>query len=220
MKGQQAIGTLIIFIGLIVTAAVATAVLIGATNTLSDRSSLLMQGTLRDSVAGLKVSAVDGWADAGIDGELNLVSVYLELQSGSDVVNLKDVKILWMANNGLEFQEYVVMDPATDVAIFNPANLGGATVNDVFTLQSTGAPIAAGDANAYIVPALTSHNDGASPDRYVETGELYALVFLTPATLTEGEQWSITLRGPYIQTVTVSDYAPSVIQNGSRVELK
>ena len=211
MKGQQAIGTLVIFIALVITAALASFVLVSTTNALQSKSLAVANKTMEKSTYGFVARSVEGWADTGQDGELNLITFSIELAPGPDTIDLQDVTVIYQAASGTVYQEYNVIDPATATSTVTPSNLGG-TAMDVFNYYSTNS--------AYVVANRTDNVDGTTPDRYVEAGELYTLVIQTPQNLKEGEDWKIILRAPYIQDLVVTGYAPEVIQNGTVVTLK
>ncbi len=209
MKGQQAIGALVIFIALVISAALAAFVLTQTTHTLQTKALAVSEKTMEKSTMGFTARAVEGWADENKDGELNIVTFQIELAPGSGTIDLNDVTIIYQAASGTVYKEYTV-DVTSPVNI-NPSNLGG-TPNDVVTLTDP--------SKAYIVANRTDDKDGGTPDRYVESGELYTLVIATPQPLKEGEDWKIVIRAPYTQDLVIEGYAPEVIQNGTVVTLR
>ena len=218
MKGQQAIGTLVIFIALVITAALAAFVLVSTTNALQSKSIAVANKTMEKSTMGFAARSVEGWADMGTDGKLDLVTFGIELAPGSGTIDLDDVTIIYQAASGTVYGEYSVKeyndaDPTT-YAELNSDNLSDSNNDNV--LEVNGNPIT-DTTTAYVVKNRSSFKHA---DRYVEAGELYVLGMKLPQPLEEGQDWSITLRAPYTQDLVITGYAPEVIQNGTRVVLK
>jgi flagellin-like protein len=217
MKGQQAIGTLVIFIALVITAALAAFVLVSTTNALQSKSIAVANKTMEKSTMGFASRSVEGWADTGTDGQLDLLTFGIELAPGSGTIDLDDVTVIYQAASGTVYGEYSVKNyndsDATTYAELNSNKLDG-TGDDV--LQVNGAAIS-DTTTAYVVKNRSSFKHA---DRYVEAGELYVLGMKLPQALQEGQDWQITVRAPYTQDLVISGYAPDVIQNGTRVNLK
>ncbi len=217
MKGQQAIGTLVIFIALVITAALASFVLVSTTNALQSKSLAVAGKTMEKSTMGFSGRAVDGWADNG-SGSLDLITFQIELAPGSDTIDLNDVTIIYQAAGGTVYGEYSVKnyDPAdnTTYAETNTAALDGSS-DDVIVLGD-GSTIT-DTTTAYIVRDRTHFK---KEDRYLESGELYTLVIKLPKALEEGQDWKIIVRAPYTQDLIITGYAPEVIQAGQVVTLK
>lgn len=216
MKGQQAIGTLVIFIALVITAALASFVLVSTTNALQSKSIAVANKTMEKSTMGFSGRQVEGWADSG-DGDLNLITFGIELAPGSDTIDLHDATIIYQAAGGTVYGEYNIIDynpaDATTYATINTANLDG-TGDDVILVNGTAITTTS---SAYVVPGRSSFK---TADRYLESGELYVIAFKTPSPLLEGQDWEIRLRTPYTQDLVMTGYAPEVIQAGTVVTLK
>ena len=195
MKGQQAIGTLVIFIALVITAALASFVLVSTTNALQSKSLAVSQKTMEKSTMGFSARQVEGIASA--DGQIDRIMMGVELSPGSDTIDMADTTLIWKANAGTEYNE------------FSPEP--GWTGTDYSTFSSSSY-----DGNFYLITDRSSGDD----DRFLESGELYVLGFVLGTTLDEGEDWKITLRAPYTQDLIVTGYAPEVIQSGQIITLK
>ena len=218
MKGQQAIGTLVIFIALVITAALASFVLVSTTNALQSKSLAVANKTMEKSTMGFAARQVEGWADTGTDGQLDLITFGIELAPGSDTIDLNDVTLIFQAAGGTVYGEYNIVnyDPNTNTtyATVNTANLGGGN-DDVITLGDGTTALTVG--SAYVVQNRSSFKNA---DRYLESGELYVIAFKTPSALQEGQDWEIRLRTPYTQDLVIYGIAPEVIQDGTVVTLK
>jgi flagellin FlaB len=91
-KGLMGIGTLIIFIAVIVVSAVAAAVLIGAGGGLEQRSLATMKGTEAEVASGVSVYSIIG-SDASLDGKVRTLEMLVRLRPGSDPINLNTTVI-------------------------------------------------------------------------------------------------------------------------------
>lgn len=203
MKGQQAIGTLVIFIALVITAALASFVLVSTTNALQSKSLAVAGKTLEKATMGFAARAVEGLS-TNTAGDINYIMFQIELAPGSDTIDLKDVTVIYQAAGGTVYQEYElnVDDMTRDL---NTENLNGVPFNSDLT-----------DGTFYVVANRSDWDN----DEYVESGELYTIAIKLPSALNEGEDWKIIVRAPYTQDLIVTGYAPEVIQKGQVVTLK
>lgn len=166
---------------------------------------------------GFTAKNVEGWADTGTDGQLDLVTYGIELAPGSDIINLDYVTVVYLAANGTVYCEYEIEsydpnDPTTYAELVQ-SNLGNGG-DDVLLVNGS----AINNTNtAYVVKNRSSFKHA---DRYVESGELYVLGMKLPQPLEEGQDWSITLRAPYTQDLVITGYAPDKIKDGTMVRLK
>ena len=79
------IGSLIIFIAMILVAGIAASVIIQTMNSLEQQAMLTGQETLRDISSGLKVTHVSGYYDGST---ISQIAIYLETTAGSDDIDL------------------------------------------------------------------------------------------------------------------------------------
>ncbi|NPA86832.1 MAG: hypothetical protein GXO00_02390 [Candidatus Diapherotrites archaeon] len=210
MKGQQAIGTLVIFIALVITAALASFVLVSTTNALQSKSLAVANKTMEKSTYGFSARTVEGLTTVD-DGNVEYVMFSIELAPGSGTIDLYDVTTIWQAAGGTVYGEYKYNDDNVEL---NTAALATTTP---FLVNGTAAALA--DGNFYVV-INRSQAAEATPDRYVEAGELYTIAISLPQALNEGEDWTIILRAPYTQDLVITGYAPEVLQAGQIVLLK
>lgn len=180
-----------------ITAALASFVLVSTTNALQSKSLAVSQKTMEKATMGFAARQVEGISPA--DGNIDKIMIGIELAPGSETIDMLDAKLIWKANGGTEYTEYVPEQPWT---------------GETFSAFQN-------DTNTERFILITDRSDGDG-DRYLESGELYTIGFVLPATaiLNEGEDWSITLRTPYTQDLIVTGYAPEVIQSGQIVVLK
>ncbi len=204
MKGQQAIGTLVIFIALVITAALASFVLVSTTNALQSKSLAVANKTMEKATMGFSARAVEGLTTQD-EGNIEYVMFQIELSPGSETVDLEDVTVIYQAASGTTYGEFDYNATAIDL------NTSALDTTDPFTptLQ---------DAQFYVVKNRTDAEP--TPDRYVESGELYTIAIKLPKALEEGQDWKIIVRAPYTQDLIITGYAPEVLQKGQIVTLK
>ncbi len=209
MKGQQAIGTLVIFIALVITAALASFVLVSTTNALQSKSLAVAGKTMEKATMGFASRAVEGLTTAD-DGNIEYVTIQIELAPGSDTIDLDDVTVIFQAAGGTKYAEFDVNTDVNNLDLNASAltSLTGVFTQDISTAQQ-----------AFVV----NNRSDWDQDRYVESGEVYTLVLPIIGkgiTLDEGEDWKIIIRAPYTQDLIVTGYAPEVLQKGQIVTLK
>jgi len=197
MKGQQAIGTLVIFIALVITAAVATYVIMAATNQAGAKASGVSDQTVSNLTTGFTAISVQGYAPA--NDEINTMAITVKLAPGSSTVKISDAKIQYSANAGTVYQvySYSSTDSSADFAAFETAH----TETNQFYIWTTRSTII------------------GTADEFLDQGEAYALIFNVPSALGPGQDWSITITTSYTTPLRVAGVAPSVIKGGSVIDL-
>ncbi|NPA76725.1 MAG: hypothetical protein GXN93_03145 [Candidatus Diapherotrites archaeon] len=200
MKGQQAIGTLVIFIALVITAAVATYVIMAATNQAGAKASGVSDQTVNNLTTGFTALSVLGYAPA--DDEIKDMVIKVKLAPGSSTVKVEDAKLQYSADAGTVYQVYTY---------------GG--VNQDANIQDFDQNTAIDPTKFYIFTQYTTSNEGNTPDVFLDQGEAYALAFKTPKPLGPGQDWSITITTAYTTPLRVAGVAPSVIKGGSVINL-
>lgn len=85
-KGIMGIGTLIIFIAIIIVSAIAAAVFIGSGASMEQRAMATEKGTEQEVTTGILVVSVVG-LDARTDQEIEELEVLMRLKAGSDPIN-------------------------------------------------------------------------------------------------------------------------------------
>lgn len=88
-EGAIGIGTLIVFIALVLVAAIASAVLINTAGDLQSRARRTGEDAVDDVSGGINVLQVDGQYDA-TSGQIDNLKVYICLYSGTDAINIGD----------------------------------------------------------------------------------------------------------------------------------
>ena len=140
-KGAQGVGTLIIFIALILVAAVAAGVLISTVSNLQGKAEVTGSEVQQRLATGFTVIqvGVDGTSDGQIDSGTDTFEVRTQLAPGSDPIKLDDVTMALVTDDGSN--SYTYNGTNTSSGEFNATAVRGdisddyVNTNDVVTLQ-------------------------------------------------------------------------------------
>ncbi len=137
------IGTLIVFIAMILIAAVASTVLIQTSETLQQRARTVGTSTIREVSAGLTIEDVTGYADEN-QTKVEYLALGIRPRAGSKDIDLS------LAHLSIKYNNLSIL--ALNASLVSPVNLGGKSVFDT--------PITADNPNASILSNLTASEFG------------------------------------------------------------
>ncbi len=91
-KAEVGIGTLIVFIAMVLVAAVAAAVLIGTSGNLQQRAQATGEGAVRETSEAMKIISVDGVTNTAKD-EIDIINFHVSLAAGARPIGLDQVLV-------------------------------------------------------------------------------------------------------------------------------
>jgi len=118
-RGQVGIGTLIIFIAMVLVAAVAAGVLINTSGMLEAQASTTADDTQDQVTNNVEFVSATGEVDSGGD-VINAVSFTVMKGAGADSISIDDATLEFASNDDVE--TYNLEDAAGDGDTFDPAN--------------------------------------------------------------------------------------------------
>jgi len=126
-KGAQGIGTLIIFIALILVAAVAAGVLISTVGKLQGKAETTgsqVQQKLGTGVVVFEVLA-NSTADGQITEKVDSISSSMQLSSGSEIIRLSDITVTLVSSKGAFSYKYNETNPEGSTTSFGVTYMSG-----------------------------------------------------------------------------------------------
>jgi len=103
-KGETGIGTLIIFIAIVLVAAIAASVLLGTAGSLQQKALTTGKQTQQEVASGIQVIQVS--AQNGMDGTVENFEVLVKLSAGSDPLAINDTTITFDTKNSSQSLSY------------------------------------------------------------------------------------------------------------------
>jgi flagellin-like protein len=171
-KAEAGIGTLILFIALILVAAVAAGVLIQTSSSL--QSKALTTGSKAESQVSTQVVFNVMWGQNGSQGRLSDFFLEMKLAPGSDPIKLNDTLVEFVLANATQNLRNAGTVTTCDAAHLNQVDLVGG-LNNSLTQFST----------QYVVRGSNQQND------YLQTGDTVLICFNGVRSVNEGEEFRL-----------------------------
>ena len=157
-RGQVGIGTLIVFIALVLVAAIAAGVLINTAGFLQTQAEQTGEDSSSQVANNINVIGEVGDVNSGSNG-VNVTRLTVQRSPGSDDVDLSELSIQYVGDNGFANYIYAGSNGGTAADVDNPYFV------EVITAASEGDAVMTDDADRYqIVIPFTSAQDSAIDD--------------------------------------------------------
>ena len=179
-KAEMGMGTLIIFIALVLVAAIAASVLISTTGTLQNKALATGKETTKE--VGTSLNVLQVYAEDGSDQDIEEFTEVVKLNAGSDPIRFNDLLLTMNLNNVS----------------------GDYTYDDTVNCSNTSSTIASGDYGIDYAIEGGSYQEG-----YLNKGDVVRICFEAPRSVGEAEDVELSLvpkvGTPYVVETTLPD---------------
>ncbi|WP_010477639.1 flagellin [Thermococcus zilligii] len=175
-RGAVGIGTLIVFIAMVLVAAVAAAVLINTSGFLQQKASSTGRETTQEVASGIKVERVVGKTDDTLS-YIKQLAIYVSPNAGSSGIDLSNTKVI-LSDGKVEAVLQYVVDPTGDTEAFT-----NGVVSDIFgSALEAWSKLSDGSKNFGII--VLQDSDGSLTANYptLTKGDLVVLTVLVGGT--------------------------------------
>ncbi|MCK5261029.1 MAG: hypothetical protein KAJ44_02510 [Thermoplasmatales archaeon] len=172
-KGMMGIGTMIIFIAMVLVAAVAASVLIQTSQTLQQRAYKVGSETIQEVSSGLSIEDIVGYTNVGRT-HVEFMAMFISPRAGSQYIDLQNTVITLQSSNltVLKYDSNIVAGNVSEYGVFstlnnsllNASNYGVIVIHDADSSITTTNGMNVGD-SAFIVVNLSAatHSTGVGP---------------------------------------------------------
>ena len=181
MRGQIGIGTLIVFIALVLTAAIAAFLITQTTVATQSKAAAVADQARERTGTTFEIIRVEGFVNA-TNGTIDKYILYTRLAPGSSPINLNTTTILYYTGSGRETFKY-----------------GGRLPNET--------ALTTVDGYFYV---LTNYSAEKTADNILEAGELLALGLMVAHPIGPSDWWRFSLIPKEGQPADVYGVAPDV----------
>jgi flagellin FlaB len=118
---QVGIGTLIIFIAMVLVAAVAASVLIQTSGVLQQKAQVTGKETVQEVASNLAITQIIGSRSSATSNDLEYLNVTLRVMAGAEAIDLKQVRIT-LQNETVRIENVEYTSTSTDIANMTSTN--------------------------------------------------------------------------------------------------
>ena len=191
-KAEMGIGTLIIFIAMILVAAVAAGVLIQTSTSL--QSQALLTGERSKEQVGTSMSAIEVSATNGTDQNVENFYETVKLSPGSEEVRLSDVVLSFETSDNVAFLQYGGTTCSPDTAYTADGSAG-------FYTNSTSE-----DGYYHVEYLLGGDNEG-----YITNGDVVKICYQSPGSVAEDSSIKVSMVPKVGNSLVLDLSTPSVM---------
>jgi archaeal flagellin FlaB len=179
-RGEMGVGTMIIFIAMILVAAVAASVLIGTANKVREQAQNTGDQAINNVASGFVVQDVTGTVNAGFT-QITDLTVQMRLQAGSPNINMNLVSIQVVSENANALLKFAAGSATASGAVAN-SYYGTNTTGSTTTWTGANRVVSQGDQITVTITGLTLGYSAAATIKVVPSyGSSTTVNFVTPA---------------------------------------
>ena len=190
-KGNMGMGTLIIFIAMIIVAAIAASVLISTTTSLQNKA--LETGTATKDEVGTSLTVLQIFGEDGTTGNLENITVTTKLKAGSEPIRFGDLLLSLGLDNASEDYNY---------------NESVTAIGDLY--NASGALTPSNEDDFFVQYSIQGSN---FQDGFLSTGDVAKIKFAAPRAVGESESFNLDIVPKVGLKNSVSTQTPTVILN-------
>ncbi len=212
-KAQVGIGTLIIFIAMILVAAVAAGVLLKTSGGLQQKATVTGEQATKEVSTNIKVTNVVGYSnDSTSNKQIRAIILTAQLASGSGDVKYSDIVLTYQEGNtyvsGIAYNSTISLSSSL-------YSKSGDIISGIENMNaSSGTDY---DKAQFYIRRLKDRDSSGNENEVLEPGEIIEILFWiekndgTDVPLDPDDQFVLTVQPKAGQTTTVKKTAPSVI---------
>ena len=181
-KAEMGMGTLIIFIAMILVAAIAASVLITTTSSL--QSKALTTGMATKNEIGTSLNVIQMYGENGSTGHFDGYAAYVQLSPGSQPIKFSDLLVTLGLKNASEDLTYSSTETCSNISNVTAGKFGV----------------------VYAKTATSGHMAG-----YIVSGDIAEFCLPSPRDVGSGEQYIVTFIPKVGMPASILGYMPSII---------
>ena len=191
-RAEMGVGTMIIFIAMVLVAAVAASVLISTANTVREQAQSTGDQAINNVASGFIVQDVIGQVNADTYQTINNITIYVRLAAGSPQINMNNVMISLLSDTTNLYQSMSTSVSDTTFTATVSKSISGNTWN--MTDMTTSHVVGQGD----LIKITVSNAAGALGIGFNQLGvikimpaygQLSLITFTTSEAFTPGVEW-------------------------------
>jgi len=207
-RGQVGIGTLIVFIALVLVAAIAAGVLINTAGFLQSQAEATGEESTSQVADGVQI--LSSTAEVSSDGDINTIELNVGLAAGSNSINVTESTLDWSGENNATTLTIDDVEVGTDGSISSHAYVD--TTSDSLELTSQG------DSTTIIISSVDDGTSTMNGNSLVATSQ-------DPPNppgdlpMTESDTATVTITTASGAQTTTELTVPDILQDGEGVDL-